>query len=471
MNIIIQSKLIAVLTTIFSLLLSPNSITAQTAQSLAECPKCGGLLYPRDGSKHVCKITQQRNSGNSSSNNNQQKQQQINDQLELKRIQQQYDQKIERNRQTINSLSDGIITILDHFSNKKEQAYQQKMQESERKSIEADERQLKRKVNLYNKLLVTGRFTLIDCNMCHGTGEWTTYDGDKLTCPTCEGLQKNPKSIFDTHIEAMQSIVRFYDDSTAYYGWSTYSKDCAGVVKDPKYASLFKKRWNDFVQTNIVDQSAFFKENSGSDNSFIILSALDNTPHNCFEGTLYVSDIINTSTLKNPNLQSLKNDFASFIQSKYGGTNLILKPIGNTTTIEECLEFQYAAIKINLGNSGGDLKIVDEFNPYRIESSHEANKGESITRDLGIANIQKHEPLDDDNISILQMTEERQNQMKQNGSILRVASDEVSEAIYWIPKNSKVQLLRKEGSFAKVLINGKTGYITLKDYKTFFEAK
>jgi hypothetical protein len=60
-----------------------NFVYAQSkSQSLAECPKCGGLLYPRDCSKHVCKVTQQRSSGNLSSNNNQQKQQQINDQLE-----------------------------------------------------------------------------------------------------------------------------------------------------------------------------------------------------------------------------------------------------------------------------------------------------------------------------------------------------------------------------------------------------
>jgi len=159
MNIIIQSKLIAVLTTIFSLLLSPNSINAQTAQSLAECPKCGGLLYPRDGSKHVCKITQQRNNNNSSSNNNHQKQQQINDQLES--LQKRYQSNIKAFQQFTSS-------ILGAFE-----------ANEIKKGISAEEREIKDAFNDLENDLRSGKHELKECDDCDGSG--------RKRCEKCNG--------------------------------------------------------------------------------------------------------------------------------------------------------------------------------------------------------------------------------------------------------------------------------------------
>lgn len=74
-------------------------------------------------------------------------------------------------------------------------------------------------------------------------------------------------------------------------------------------------------------------------------------------------------------------------------------------------------------------------------------------------------------LSGVELQELRQEEMKEIGSILRVSADETSEAIYWIPKETKVTLVEKGSSYVKVTINGKTGYISIKDYNNYFENK
>ena len=73
------------------------------------------------------------------------------------------------------------------------------------------------------------------------------------------------------------------------------------------------------------------------------------------------------------------------------------------------------------------------------------------------------------NVEIQKSHDDRQAEMKEDGCILRTMPDETSEAIYWVPKDSEVVLIQKEKIFVLIKVKEKTGYITLKDYKKFFE--
>lgn len=122
--------------------------------------------------------------------------------------------------------------------------------------------------------------------------------------------------------------------------------------------------------------------------------------------------------------------------------------------------------KIQLDLVANTLTILNGVSNYDYSSDSQIKKNE-INKQFIVNNykpIFQSKEVDD-------LWEERQAEMKKDGTFLRVKADETSQVISWIPKNSKITLNETLGSFCNVSFENKTGYITSSAYKKLFPDK